>query len=345
MPPMTRRRRWYDLGVIGLKTIANAGWGSVRLKFRQDNKKIVWLRRTLKQPTENIEKQPPQSIKDSVELIKFKNMDDFQRLTQSVIEKRMHAERLIADENKNKKKWYLNGFCEVCEMETRLLVDWNHSYGNAPNYRERMVCRFCGLNNRQRFMVSFLKRLISCDKVKDVYLYEQVTGFYRYIRENLSVNVVGSEYLGFGQKPGTIIKGIRHEDALNLSLEDNSLDMIVSNDVYEHVPDIEKSFGEAYRVLKVGGNLVFTIPFSIDKYRTERRAELAENGKVVNLLPEIYHGNPMDRKGSLVFYDFGWDILDLCKKAGFRDAYALGYYSVSRGYMGNGLQLMFVAEK
>lgn len=34
MPPMTRRR-WYDLGVIGLKTIVNEGWRSFWWKFRK----------------------------------------------------------------------------------------------------------------------------------------------------------------------------------------------------------------------------------------------------------------------------------------------------------------------
>ena len=34
MPPLTRRRRWYELGIIGLRTIANEGWGSFWWKFK-----------------------------------------------------------------------------------------------------------------------------------------------------------------------------------------------------------------------------------------------------------------------------------------------------------------------
>ena len=34
MPPMTRRRRWYDLGIIGLRTIADEGWRSFWWKIR-----------------------------------------------------------------------------------------------------------------------------------------------------------------------------------------------------------------------------------------------------------------------------------------------------------------------
>jgi len=69
------------------------------------------------------------------------------------------------------------------------------------------------------------------------------------------------------------------------------------------------------------------------------------NGELECLLPEQYHGNPVSEKGSLVFYDFGWDILESCKAAGFNDAYLLSYYSLFYGHIGGGLQMMFVAEK
>lgn len=38
MPPMTRRRRWYDLGIIGLRTIVNEGWKSFWWKYKQHMK-------------------------------------------------------------------------------------------------------------------------------------------------------------------------------------------------------------------------------------------------------------------------------------------------------------------
>ena len=40
MPPMTRRRGWYDLGIIGLRTIANEGWRSFWRKYRQRRRKV-----------------------------------------------------------------------------------------------------------------------------------------------------------------------------------------------------------------------------------------------------------------------------------------------------------------
>ena len=40
-----------------------------------------------------------------------------------------------------------------------------------------------------------------------------------------------------------------------------------------------------------------------------------------------------------------WDLLELCRVAGFADACALCYYSALNGYLGNGMQMMFVAGK
>jgi len=90
--------------------------------------------------------------------------------------------------------------------------------------------------------------------------------------------------------------------------------------------------------------LLVSIPFSGNYKETIRRAVL-ENGEIKNLLPEVYHGNPLSKKGSLVFYEYGWDFLDFLKDAGFSDAYMLAYYSILYGYLGDGNQFIFVAKK
>ena len=70
-----------------------------------------------------------------------------------------------------------------------------------------------------------------------------------------------------------------------------------------------------------------------------------KEGEIIHLLPEQYHGNPISEKGSLVFYNFGCDILDMLKEAEFGDVYMLSYYSYFLGYLGYGLQFIFVADK
>ena len=177
-----------------------------------------------------------------------------------------------------------------------------------------------------------------------VYLYEQVTPFFTWATRSLPGPLIGSEYLGHDVPGGTETDGIRHEDALALSFGDASLEVIVSNDVFEHVPDIDRSLAECVRVLRPGGRLLFSIPFHAGADETVQRAALS-NGEVVELLPPQYHGNPVGDGQSLVFYDHGWDILERCRRAGFADAHVLGYWSALYGYLGGGLQMTFAARR
>lgn len=288
------------------------------------------------------------SIENSmIELKEFRSYEDFHVYQRTISNSRLVFEDAICAPYRNEQYWYYQGYCQVCKKQSDFLIDWLFSYNNRPNYRERLVCTGCGLTNRQRFIISRVNEFDSINgNINDIYMYEAVTPFYSYVRRQYDrMRVIGSEYFGSGKTSGEIINGVRHEDATALSFSDNSFDIIISNDVYEHVPDIHKSLKEAYRVLRPSGRLLMTILFwSSDRF-TKRRARLNEDGSISDLLPPVYHANPVSEKGSLVYYDYGWDFLDYCKSAGFKDAYALGYYSVACGYLGNGIQLMFIAIK
>jgi ubiquinone/menaquinone biosynthesis C-methylase UbiE len=45
------------------------------------------------------------------------------------------------------------------------------------------------------------------------------------------------------------------EDASNLTCKDNQFDLVISQNVFHHVPDWRKAVGEIHRVLKPGGYL------------------------------------------------------------------------------------------
>lgn len=263
---------------------------------------------------------------------------------------RLVFEKSVADDNLKNSSWELPGFCEICGKATKFGMDWfncqDHAiFGKIPCYRERMICNSCGMNNRLRFVASYLLEQVSSHDFTDIYLYEQLSPFYEYIANRLGhLSVTGSEYLGPDRESGVTVNGIRHEDALQLSFASSSLDVAVSNDVYEHVADIDKALAEAYRVLRHNGILLISVPFQSAEAFTIKRAEVV--GSAVNFLaPARYHGNPLSEEGSLVFYDFGWDLLNKCRHAGFTDAYMLAYYSLMFGYIGGGVQFIFVAEK
>jgi ubiquinone/menaquinone biosynthesis C-methylase UbiE len=52
----------------------------------------------------------------------------------------------------------------------------------------------------------------------------------------------------------------RSEDLRALTFPDQSFDLFITSDVFEHVFEPEKGFGDIARVLKPGGMHIFTMP-------------------------------------------------------------------------------------
>lgn len=251
----------------------------------------------------------------------------------------------------SRKRFYVDGFCSACNRKTPMLVDYlfaekRNGQELVPNWRERVVCPFCGMNNRQRLVAGLIREILNKDdpSCRHVYFMEQVTPIFKWAeREFHNHNIVGSEYLGSAYQGGTVIRGVRHEDATNLNFESYSFDLVVSNDVFEHVPSSMKAFSECLRVLKPGGQMLMTIPFHSETDITVARA-VSDGGQIRFLLPAEYHGNPVSTSGSLVFTDFGWDLLEEIRKTGFGDVVAEIYASQYYGHYG-GAQLVFRATK
>jgi SAM-dependent methyltransferase len=157
-------------------------------------------------------------------------------------------------------------------------------------------------------------------------------------------SLIGSEYLGSGILGGSMLDGIRHEDLTSLSFSSRSLDVVVTQDVFEHIPSYFASFCEIYRVLRPGGLLLFSIPFSSARATTQVRAYINSEGKIIHDHPPEIHGNPLSNKGALAFQNFGWDILDSLREANFSDAFASQYWGPWQGHLGIPY-FIFVAEK
>lgn len=242
-----------------------------------------------------------------------------------------------------KKRIYYPGKCQVCKKSVNLLIDDQYSGASKKvDFRERLVCPFCGLNNRQRQMARVVLNEVPTSST--LYLTEQITDTYYCLKKYYN-NLIGSEYLGEEILGGTINeKGIRHEDLMKLSFDDETLDSIVSNDVFEHVADINKALTEIYRVLKQNGKLYATFPMNFSQEKTIKRAELTDKG-IRYLLEPVYHGNPVSEDGSLVFYDYGWDFVNMVKNVGFKDVYFVPFYSIPYGNIGANSLFIFIARK
>ena len=237
-----------------------------------------------------------------------------------------------------------DGFCVACNSRVPLqIVMGSHAPQDGhwnPNWRETLTCPICGMNNRQRLIAMLVRDQLDSSRSRTVYFMEQVTPIYQWAVKTFPQHqVMGSEYLGNSYRSGQIHKGIRHEDLASLSFANESVDLIVSNDVFEHVPRPKQALSECARVLRRGGAILATLPFHEDWDHSVARARLDEHG-LTHLLPPEFHGNPLSHKGSLVFTDFGWDFVAMARDAGFEDLHVAAYASEALGHLG-GCQLVF----
>ena len=247
-----------------------------------------------------------------------------------------------------------NGFCLPCEKLVDFTIHLNSQNSldgkKSINWRETLLCPYCNMNNRQRLVAAISKKYLDEQPDKKSYFMEQVTPIFRWAKNRYGDRVTGSEYLGNDKISGksyiSIRNGpfIRHEDIMSLSFADEQFDLIISNDVFEHIPNPAKAFGESFRVLKKNGLMIATFPFFGKDESSITRACKGLDGQIKNIHPENFHGNPLSAEGSLVFTDFGWDVFDLIEKAGFDDAFIEIYYNKKFGILCEH-QLIFYCKK
>lgn len=242
-------------------------------------------------------------------------------------------------------EFYVDGYSYVAERFVKFLCDFKCSGHGYPhvNWRERVECPVTGLNNRMRAAVHFFDLFSNTHVASNIYIMEQTTPLYKYLKDK-HLHLVGSEYLGSSVGFGSINEnGIRNEDATQLSFLSNSLDAILSFDVFEHIFDYKRAFSECGRVLRKHGCMIFTVPFSITSSENIERAVITMDGNIEHLMEPEYHGDPISGAGILCFRHYAWNVLQDLREAGFRDAYAAIFNSIQFGYYTN--QIIFYAQK
>ncbi|MCA3359144.1 MAG: methyltransferase domain-containing protein [Roseomonas sp.] len=175
-----------------------------------------------------------------------------------------------------------------------------------------------------------------------IYAHEALTTFALIMRSRYP-RFLGSEFAP-DEAAARFLWPIPAVDVTQSPFPNDSFDIVLTNEVLEHVPDLSAALRDTARILRPGGKLIGTFPFNWGSSTTEIRARLTANG-IEHLHPPEYHGNPVDPEGgSLVFQIPGWDILELCRASGFSDACMVFTGSTRLGITSREIPGVFVIE-
>jgi SAM-dependent methyltransferase len=211
--------------------------------------------------------------------------------------------------------------------------------------RECLVAN--GLNSRLRAVLQVLSWHERAHDIWNtrIYAHEALTPFALAMRSRYP-RFMGSEYA----PDAAAAKALWPVPAVDITLSpfpDAAFDFVLTNEVLEHIPDLIAGLRDTARILAPGGQLIGTFPFHDQTEATEIYARLTPAG-IEHLRPPEYHGNPVDPEGgSLVFQVPGWDILAMCRAAGFASARMVFTGSVRHGITGRNLPgvLVLVATR
>jgi SAM-dependent methyltransferase len=226
--------------------------------------------------------------------------------------------------------------CTVCGGFTRFRIEHD-------NLRETCVCASCGATNRHRQLAYVLcaalarqhgKPVAALPSIADAWpavaIYNTEVRGPTHARLASLPAYQASEYFGPEHQSGERVSGVMHQDLQQLSFADEQFDVVLSSDVFEHIPDPYRAHAEVNRVLKKGGRHIFTVPFYADGHLDETRARLGALG-IEHLLPPIYHHDPQTGKDDVLVYTiFGLEMLVRLKRIGFDTA----LYQLSAPWLG-----------
>jgi glycosyltransferase involved in cell wall biosynthesis/SAM-dependent methyltransferase len=209
----------------------------------------------------------------------------------------------------------LSGFCNVVDSETEFIVA-------SDNLRESVVAQVSSSINRHRQLVCALSMALFGNphvSLPDIGAAINRRNLRVYVAETNSVLpnalkrelrpdlLVCSEYLGPEHESGEIVQGILNQDLQKTSFDDESFDVIITSEVFEHIPDAISAEKEVMRILRTGGVYCFTVPFLPAGEHDVVLAEMDPQGQVEYFAEPQFHSDPIrPDEGALVYRLFSF---------------------------------------
>lgn len=174
--------------------------------------------------------------------------------------------------------------CNICS--------WTGPTFIGPFHCEMAECPQCGSVARDRFlMLSFLSRTPMSSTLRVLETSPRLGASYRRMMRR-HFDYVASDY-DLSAHEGDI-----RIDLQNIELPNESVDILLTPHVLEHVPDTKRALTEIHRVLSTDGRMYLQVP-------------LFHGQTSVPAEPEFHADN------TPVFFNFGWDLTDQIREAGF----------------------------
>jgi SAM-dependent methyltransferase len=194
----------------------------------------------------------------------------------------------------------VSGFCPVCETAAIFRSD-------SEWLRDFFLCQICYSLPRERSLFYVLNLLYPNWRTLKIHESSPVARGASLKLKQECANYTPTQFdpnVPFGKlNPDATY---RSEDLEHQTFADETFDLVVTQDVFEHLFRPDLAAQEIARTLRLGGAHILTVPM-VQKNRPSRRRAVRKGGEIINLLPAEYHGNPMDPSGSLVTFDWGYD--------------------------------------
>lgn len=219
--------------------------------------------------------------------------------------------------------------CNICNSSCESIA--------ASLSREEVSCKSCGSTVRMRGMMYALS----------IALFGRALTLSEFPKDKKIIGKGMSDWDGYA-RPLTKLLGYTNTyyhkepklDITNISASDEeSLDFLISTDVFEHVaPPVILAFENARKILKKDGVFVFSVPYTLEEETQEHFPNLNEfkieirdgkrlllnvkkDGSIEEFTDLVFHGGEGETLEMRVFSENG--LLKVLKQAGFQDVQIL----------------------
>lgn len=226
------------------------------------------------------------------------------------------------------------GHCPICQRRTIFLKE-------GAWLRDQFKCARCFSIPRWRALIHVLETFFP--EWRDMQIHESSPG--GAASDKLAAECAGCIQTHYYPTipPGQINDGFRCENLEAMTFADSSFDLVVTQDVFEHVLRPQEAFREISRTLKPGGAHVFTVPWYFWK-PTLVRAIPDDAGGIQHIVEADYHMNPVDLNGSLVVREWGADLPDYIFEAAGMSTTAIHLHDVRQGISAKFIEV-FISRK